>query len=112
MTNSRSIQGILVLIVGIILAIWLGLSIATNQTETILQITGAAVFITCLASFGATRPVPQIQETMNRCEFEAPPNSNWIRIAQTLAQWHGLRLLDLPTSDQQPKKRGQILPIP
>lgn len=49
MNNSRSIQGIIVLIVGIILAIWLGLSIATNQTETILQITGAAVFIACLA---------------------------------------------------------------
>jgi len=49
MTNSRSIQGIIVLIVGLILAVWLGLSIATNQTETIIQVIAAAVLITCLA---------------------------------------------------------------
>jgi len=38
-----------------------------------------------LASLKAATPVPQIQETMNRREFEVPPNSSWIRIAQN---WH------------------------
>jgi hypothetical protein len=48
MFNSRSIQVILVLIVGIFLAIWLGLSIVTNQMETIIQVLAAAVLIGCL----------------------------------------------------------------
>ena len=48
MVNSRSIQGIIVLIVGLILAVWLGLSIVTNQMETIMQVAGAAVLIICL----------------------------------------------------------------
>ncbi len=49
MFNSRSIQGIIILIAGLFLAIWLGLSIVTNQIETILQVITAAVLITCLA---------------------------------------------------------------
>jgi hypothetical protein len=48
MFNSRSIQGIIVLILGVFLAIWLGLSIVTNQLETIFQVIGAAVIIGCL----------------------------------------------------------------
>ncbi|MCX8497503.1 MAG: hypothetical protein ORN51_15080 [Akkermansiaceae bacterium] len=48
MSNSKSIQGIIVLILGLFLSIWLGLSIVTNQTETILQIIAAAAFIICL----------------------------------------------------------------
>jgi hypothetical protein len=48
MVNSRSIQVILVLIVGTFLAVWLGLSIVTNQIETILQVVAAAVLIGCL----------------------------------------------------------------
>ena len=48
MSNSRSIQGIIVLILGVFLAIWLGLSIVTNQLETIFQVIGAAVLIGCL----------------------------------------------------------------
>ena len=48
MFNSRSIQGLLVLAVGTFLAIWLGLSIVTNQIETILQMTAAAILIACL----------------------------------------------------------------
>ena len=48
MLNSRSIQGILVLIVGTFLAIWLGLSIVTNQTETILQVLAGGVLTACL----------------------------------------------------------------
>ncbi len=38
-----------------------------------------------LTSLKATTPVPQIQESMNRREFEAPQDSTWIRIAQN---WH------------------------
>ena len=49
MLNSKSLQGIAVLICGAFLSIWLGLSIVTNQTETILQIIAAAIFIICLA---------------------------------------------------------------
>lgn len=49
MTNARSIQGIIVLICALVAAIWLGLSIATNQTETILQIIGIILVIICFA---------------------------------------------------------------
>lgn len=49
MFNSRSIQGILVLVVGTFLAIWLGLSIVTNQIETILQMVMAAALIGCIS---------------------------------------------------------------
>ncbi len=49
MFSSKSIQGIIVLILGLFLAIWLGLSIVTNQTETILQIIAVASFIVCIA---------------------------------------------------------------
>lgn len=48
MFNSRSIQGILVLSVALFLAVWLGLSIVTNQMETLLQFVGATVLIGCL----------------------------------------------------------------
>jgi hypothetical protein len=49
MTNARSIQGIIVLICALVAAIWLGLSIVTNQTETILQIFGVILLIACFA---------------------------------------------------------------
>ena len=49
MLNSKSIQGIIVLILGLFLSIWLGLSIVTNQTETIFQIIAGGAFIICLA---------------------------------------------------------------
>lgn len=49
MFSSKSIQGIIVLILGLFLAIWLGLSIVTNQTETILQIVAAIGLIICIA---------------------------------------------------------------
>ena len=48
MINSRSLQGIIVLTAGVFLAVWLGLSIATNQVETIVQVIAAAVLIGCL----------------------------------------------------------------
>ncbi len=48
MDNSRSIQLILVLIVAMFLAIWLGLSIVTHQAETILQVVGVTILVTCL----------------------------------------------------------------
>lgn len=49
MTNARSIQGIIVLILATFAAIWLGISIATDQTETILQVSAVIVFIICLS---------------------------------------------------------------
>ena len=48
MLNSRTIQGIFVLAIGVILSIWLGLSIVTNQTETIVQVIAVLVLIGCL----------------------------------------------------------------
>jgi|GEM_PF-776068 len=48
MFSSKSIQGIIILILGLFLSIWLGLSITTNQSETIFQITAAATAIFCL----------------------------------------------------------------
>jgi hypothetical protein len=48
MFNTRYIQGILVLIIGLFLSVWLGLSIVTNQAETVIQIIAALVLITCL----------------------------------------------------------------
>jgi hypothetical protein len=49
MVNARSIQGIIVLIIALFLAIWLGLSIVTDQTETLVQI--AAISVILLAIF-------------------------------------------------------------
>lgn len=48
MLNARSIQGISILIIGTFLAVWLGVSIVTNQIETLLQVVVAVTLITCL----------------------------------------------------------------
>ncbi len=45
MLASRSIQGIIVLIFAMFVAIWLGVALVTNQFETILQIGGAGLLI-------------------------------------------------------------------
>ncbi len=46
MLNSRSIQGIIILALAIFVAIWLGMSIVTDQFETLVQFAAAAVLIT------------------------------------------------------------------
>ena len=48
MFNYRTIQGIFVLAIGVIFSVWLGLSIVTEQTETIIQVLAALVLIGCL----------------------------------------------------------------
>jgi hypothetical protein len=48
MLNSRTIQGILTLIIGTFLAIWLGLSIVTNQIETLIQFGGVGLLLVCV----------------------------------------------------------------
>ena len=48
MLNARFIQGIIIIIVGVFFAIWLGLSIATEQVETLIKLAGAIVFITAV----------------------------------------------------------------
>lgn len=48
MFNARSIQGILILVTSTFLAIWLGLSVVTNQMETIIKVLLVIVFVTCL----------------------------------------------------------------
>ena len=47
MNNSRAFIGIAVFVAALILAIWLGINIATEQLETLLKITGAIVLIVC-----------------------------------------------------------------
>ena len=49
MFNNRIIQSVIVFTIGVFLAIWLGLSIATDQIETILSIIAAALFLICFA---------------------------------------------------------------
>jgi len=48
MLNARSIQGIIVGAIVIFLGIWLGLSLVTNQIESIFQISVAVLLITCI----------------------------------------------------------------
>jgi hypothetical protein len=49
MFNTRIFQSIIAFAVGIFLAIWLGLNIVTEQTETILKIIAAVLFLICFA---------------------------------------------------------------
>jgi hypothetical protein len=46
MLNARSIQGIIALIIGTFVAIWLGMALVTNQFETLLKVGGAALLLT------------------------------------------------------------------
>ena len=48
MNSSNAIRTGLVLVVAIISAIWLGVSIVTNQFETILKVGGAGLILTCI----------------------------------------------------------------
>lgn len=45
MTNSKSIQGILVLVFALITSVWLGISVVTQQTETLVKVAGASLII-------------------------------------------------------------------
>lgn len=47
MFNNRIIQSVIVFTIGVFLAIWLGLSIARDQIETILSIIAAVLFLVC-----------------------------------------------------------------
>jgi hypothetical protein len=49
MFNSRIFQSIIVFAIGVFIAIWLGLSIATDQTVTILKIIAVVLFLICFA---------------------------------------------------------------
>ncbi len=48
MFNARSIQGILILVLGTFTAIWLGMALATDQVETLLKVGGAALLLTAV----------------------------------------------------------------
>lgn len=48
MSNTSSIRNGLVILIAFVVAIWLGISIVTNQTETVLQIAGGALLLTCV----------------------------------------------------------------
>jgi hypothetical protein len=47
MLNARSIQGIVTLVAGIFIAIWLGMALVTSQFETLLKISGVALLLVC-----------------------------------------------------------------
>lgn len=48
MTNAASIKAILIIASSIALAVWLGVSVVTNQVETLVQFAGAALFMLCV----------------------------------------------------------------
>jgi len=48
MSQANSIRNGLVILVAFVVAIWLGISIVTEQTETILKMGAAALFLTCI----------------------------------------------------------------
>lgn len=48
MLNSRSIQGIIVFTIAMFLAVWLGMALVTDQTETLLKVAAAVVFFTAV----------------------------------------------------------------
>jgi hypothetical protein len=48
MSYSSSIRNIIILIVSLSLSLWLGVSIVTNQNETVLQIVVASVLLGCI----------------------------------------------------------------
>lgn len=45
--NSQSIKAILIVVGAAMVALWLGVSVVTNQTETLLKVVGAAFLIVC-----------------------------------------------------------------
>lgn len=47
MTDSRSIVGILVFVFALIVAVWLGVSIVTDQIETLAKVAGVSLLIGC-----------------------------------------------------------------
>jgi hypothetical protein len=49
MFNSSLFKNILLMVGGAILSIWMGMSLVTDQTETILQIVAASFLIVCLS---------------------------------------------------------------
>jgi hypothetical protein len=46
--QSFSIKGVVVLVMAIFLALWIGVGVVTNQTETVTQVIGAAFLIFCM----------------------------------------------------------------
>lgn len=48
MLNARSIQGIIVFTIAMFLAVWLGMALVMDQTETLLKVAGAVVFFTAV----------------------------------------------------------------
>ena len=48
MSQSNSIRNGIVIVIAFVVAIWLGITIVTEQTETILKIAAAALLITCI----------------------------------------------------------------
>ncbi|PAW67972.1 MAG: hypothetical protein B9S30_06510 [Verrucomicrobiia bacterium Tous-C5FEB] len=49
MFNTRIIQSVIAFVVGLFMAIWLGLNIVTDQTQTIIKIIFAVLFLVCFA---------------------------------------------------------------
>ena len=47
MFNNRIIQSVIIFSIGVFLAIWLGLSLVTDQTQTIIKIIAAILFVVC-----------------------------------------------------------------
>lgn len=48
MNSSTSIRGIIVIACALVMALWLGVSIVTSQTETVVYIAASSLIITCI----------------------------------------------------------------
>lgn len=48
MQNARSIQAIAVLVIGVFLALWLGVALVTDQIQTVARVAGVALLLTCV----------------------------------------------------------------
>lgn len=48
MINSQAVKGTVIVVIAAMMALWLGVSVVTNQTETVLQFAGAGLLLTCI----------------------------------------------------------------
>jgi hypothetical protein len=47
-TSSNSIRNFIIIAGALFLSIWLGISVATSQSETVINIAGVALLLTCI----------------------------------------------------------------
>lgn len=81
--DSSKLKIILIAVLGMFLAIWLGLSIATNQVETIIQVVAAAILIGCLFLHRRIWLLIPFMAAVN-IQLRVPGQPNTLLLAQVL----------------------------